>query len=185
MSDPRSENCRAFALNPAGLVVGVELIYQPQPAARYELIRVELIDEPTGGVGGPTVANCTVLDRAGVQIAERVYLAWPWPNLTERALPGNPNGQHMLANRYFPPSLGPLALYVGDANGGIIGDVIGGLGLPLGHHVSFRATWQERGSEPPPGEPPPGVDYAALLAEVQALRGDVRELALHLGLVLP
>ena len=190
-ADPRAANCRAFAKDAAGLITGVALDYVEQSASRYALYSVALIDEPTNGVGGPTVATCTVLDANGIQVAERVYLAWPWPDLQQRALPGNPNGQHFISNKFFPPNKGPLALYVGDASGNVLSDVIGGLGLPEGHHVSYRVTWRERVStpEPPPVEPPPGDDLAAglaaLQADVQALRSDVRQLALHLGLVLP
>jgi hypothetical protein len=39
-----------------------------------------------------------------------------------------------------------LALYVGDANGNPISDIIGGLGLPDNRHVCFMLTWKERSS---------------------------------------
>jgi hypothetical protein len=167
-TDPRAANCRAFAISTDGLITGVDLDYLEQPATPYQLVRVELIDEAANGVGGPTVATCTVLDGDGLAVGARVYLAWPWPNLTNdadhRGLPGNPNGQHTIVNKCYPPLIGPLALYVGDSNGQPISDIIGGLGLPLGHHVSYRATWRARNTTP---EPTP-VESPALVAALAA-----------------
>ena len=142
MSDPRAKNCQAFHVRSDGKVDGVELFVRAHPAMRFELVWVELIDEVRAQ--GTHVATCRVLDKAGIQIGEQVSLAWPWPNLTEFSLPGNPNGQHPITNKYNPPNVGPLALVILDAEGRIISDEVGGLGLPGGHHVSFVATWRER-----------------------------------------
>ena len=118
-------NCRGFRVDDAGKVVGVELVHVPNPATPYELARVELLDEYAAG--GGTVAKFQVL-ADGVVTGERVYLAWPFPELSNRLLPGNPNGEHMITNGYDAAKghRGPLALYVGDAAGGVISDVIGG-----------------------------------------------------------
>lgn len=147
-SDPRAENCRAFRMDGAGKVVGVELVHVPNPATPYELARVELLDEYAAG--GGTVAKFQVL-AGGVATGERVYLAWPFPELSNRLLPGNPNGEHMITNGYDAAKgdRGPLALYVGDAVGGVISDVIGGLGLPNNRHVSYLVTFRARTDEPP------------------------------------
>ena len=142
MSDPRAENCRGLRTNQSGQITGVELQVRTNPDAPYELMRVELIDE--AAAQGNTVASCTVVDVRGLPVAERVYLAWPWPDLTEKALPGNPHNQHMIRNGYTPPAAGPLALYVGDADGAPISDMVGGLGLPWNRHVSYRVTWMAR-----------------------------------------
>lgn len=182
MIDPRAENCRGFATS-NGLVTGVLLQVDAHPATPYELLKVELIDE--GAAGGTTVATCVVLDRNGVQMGERVYLAWPWPNLTEHALPGNPNGQHWIGNGYAPPNLGPLALYVGDTEGKPISDVVGGLGLPHDRHVSYRATWQERGSAPTTDSGTDGgdlvIDVTALVEPLERIADALERLAAHLG----
>jgi hypothetical protein len=156
----------------AGRVISVELVHVPIPTARYALLRVELIEEEAAQ--GNTVASCVVLDANGVQTAESVYLAWPFPDLSNRALPGNPNNQHMIMNGYAPPSIGPLALYVGDRAGAPISDVIGGLGLPGNRHVCYRATWQERTAEPEP-EPHPSSDSFGRIAAA------LERLAAHLG----
>ena len=95
--DPRAENCRGFRVDDAGKVVGVELVHVRNPATPYELARVELLDEYTAG--GGTVVKFQVL-ADGVATGERVYLAWPFPDSSNRLLPGNPNGEHMIANGY-------------------------------------------------------------------------------------
>ena len=151
MSDPRADNCRAFATDAGGKVTGVALQVDVRPATRYALVRVELIDEVAAQ--GNTVATCVVLDRGGLMIGQPVSLAWPWPGLTDYALPGNPNNQHMITNGYAPPAVGPLALGIRE-QGVIISDVVGGLGLPFNRHVSYRATWRERD----PDAPEPGGD---------------------------
>jgi hypothetical protein len=155
MSDPRAENCRAYHLAPDGRVDGVKLEYVPNPSTKYELIRCELI--PEGDAGDTTVAHYQVLDKDNLMTGERVYLAWPWPEIKFRQLPGNANGQHMIINGYDAAAgkVGPLALFVGDAKGEIISDVIGGLGLPNNRHVCYRLVWRERGAGTVTPPPPP------------------------------
>ena len=177
MTDPRAANCRQFSIDNAGLVTGVELDYRELPGGQFRLVKVELIDERAAQ--GNTVANCIVLDKDGNQAAAPVYLAWPWPNRTDWALPGNPHGQHMITNGYAPPDSGPLMVYVGDAAGNPIGDVIGGLGLPHNRHVSYMTVWRERAAEPDPDpepEPAPALDVA-----VARIANALERLASHLG----
>ena len=178
MADPREWNCQGFNTDAQGRVTGVYLEYVPVPSARYELVRAELIDE--AAARGNTVAIFTVLDAMGLPTAEKVYLAWPWPALDEgRLLPGNQDGQHMIINGYSPPELGPLAMYVGDSAGEVISDMIGGLGLPDNHHVSFRLTWKERGAVDP--ETPGDGGSAAGVAALERIASALERLAAHLG----
>ena len=170
MTDPRAENCKASKIV-NGLIMGVELAYVPNPSLKYELIRCGLIDEPTNGVGGPTVASCVVLDKDNIQTTERVFLAWPWPGMKDgHGLPGNPGGQHMISNKYNADKgeKGPLGLYVGDANAVPISDLIGQVGLPNGHHVSYHFIWKERGAAPiEPVPEPGGIDLTVTNALLQ------------------
>ncbi len=182
--DPRAENCRAVVVNGAGQVTGVELRYVAKPESKFELVRVELVDE--AAAQGNTVATCVVLDANGVQTADTVYLAWPFPALGNVLRPGNPNGQHMITNGYNPPDLGPLALFVGDASGAPISDIVGGLGLPWKRHVCFRATWRERGSSTGGGDTggSEGENGAALVriaASAERAAAALERLAAHLG----
>lgn len=185
MADPRAENCRALKVSTSGLIEGVELVYRPLPSSKYELRRVELIDEQ--GAQGETVAACVVLDRDGIETGEKVWMAWAWPELDGgRLLPGNVEGRHMITNGYDPTKgVGPLALYVGDAQGEPIGDVIGGLGLPWNRHVSFRAVWVERGATGAPesdaGEGEVGAGAGAAVAALERVAGALERLAEHLG----
>lgn len=180
MADPRAENCRAYHLDAGGRVDGVKLEYLEVPSSLYRLVLVQLIGEAEAA--GNTVATCTVLDLHGVTVAERVYLAWPWPSIANRALPGNPSGQHMISNGYDAAkgALGPLGLYVGNAAGNPISDLVGGLGLPNNRHVCFRATWQERSTEPEPGS---GVDLAPVLSKLDAIHADLAKFMKHLGAI--
>jgi len=189
-TDPRAPNCRALTQNAQGQITGVELQVVLQPTARYELIRVELIDEPSAQ--GNTVATCAVLTAEGIQIAQPVSLAWPYPDLANFALPGNPNNQHMITNSYAPPNLGPLALCIRE-NNTIISDIVGGLGLPWNRHVSYRATFQERLLDSPPdddGDPDiPDVDTLDLWQREVAATEDIalslRKLIAHWGVPTP
>jgi hypothetical protein len=157
MIDPRAANCRAYA-DENGLVTGVLLAHIPVPSARFELVRVDLIDEASAA--GQHIASIHVLDALNLPTPARVYLAWPWHNWTfparfeEMGLPGNPNipYQHMITNGYNPPQVGPTAIFVGDASGNVISDVCGGFGLPFNRHVCYSLIFRERAAvEPPPG----------------------------------
>jgi len=163
--DPRAENCRANALNSANQVVGVELVVEKQPDTEYELVLAELIDETASG--NNTVATCVVLNEANIQTAAKVYLSYPYwrlenaaahvgdpeARLQNKLLPGNPSGEHVISNGYYPPAVGPLALYVGDNAGRINSDIIGGVGLPYKRHVCFRFTWRKRAVAEEPDTP--------------------------------
>lgn len=140
--DPRTPNARAFHVDASGRVDGVELVYVERPDTAYQLVQARLIDEASAG--GNTVAKFAVIDCNGVPISANVYLAWPFPNLTQQALPGNQNQEHMIASGYNPPDVGPLAIFVGDEQGRINSDVIGGLGLPFKRHVSYYLAFKRR-----------------------------------------
>lgn len=168
-SDPRGENARAYHMGADGTVDGIELVYLPMPSSAYELIHADFI--PEREAAGNTVANFVVYDRTGIPAMERVYLAWPWPSMNEgKLLPGNQNGQHMVTNGFVPPNLGPLGMFVGDAAGNPISDLIGGIGLPINRHVCFRLVWRERWPEDPDdggGDDPGGsVDLAGVVAAI-------------------
>lgn len=154
MSDPRSENCRRVTVDSDNLITGVELHYLPAPQTKFELIRAQLIDERTAQ--GQTVASVQVLDATNLPLRVNCYLAWPWggwqyPNrFAERLLPGNPNYpyQHVITNKYNPSTQsGPLAIYIGDSEGNVLSDVIGGLGLPAGRHICFDLVFRERSAQ--------------------------------------
>lgn len=201
MNDPRAENCRRFAVDAANKVTGVALTYLRAPAARYELIKAELIDEETAQ--GQVVAGVHVLDATGLPAMVQCYLGWPWqswqhPNRFEnRLLPGNTNYpyQHMITNKYDPAGPGPLAIFVGDRDGNVLSDVVGGLGLPAGRHVGYQLVFRERSAAPAPVEPPPPDEppvtppvsgdveqaVAALAAQLARVEAKLDRLAKHLG----
>lgn len=176
--DPRADNCKAYAKNSNGLIVGIELEVKYNPTAKYELYRVDLIDEVQNGVGGPTVAKFKVYDKAGIEAPERVYLAYPWFGYQNWLLPGSTD--HVISNRFDPPNKGPLAIFVGDVNHHPISDEVGGFGLPEGHHVSFSLVFRERGAVDPDGD----GSQAEVLAAIAALDAKVVLLGEHLGITL-
>lgn len=150
MSDPRASNCQAYHVNAAGIVDGVQLTVLPVAGTQYVCKSVTLIDE--GAAQGQITAQILVYSADGLPLmSEKVYLAWPWdgsPNLPNKALPGNTNypANHVIANGYTPPAQGPLAIYVGRADGSIDSDIVGGLGLPNNRHVSYNLMFQARGA---------------------------------------
>ena len=191
MSDPRSENCRGYA-EVGGKVTGVKLEYLPALGTKYRLIRAELVDEVAAQ--GNVVANVQVLDRENIPARVNCYLAWPWQGwqypagFENKVLPGNPSipYSHMVTNAYNPKregpnaEAGPLAIYIGNSDGSVISDVIGGLGLPKGHHVSYDLVFKERGDDPPVVPKPPVAD-GELAAQLQRIEEKLDRLSQHLG----
>jgi hypothetical protein len=191
MLDPRLDNCRQYRMDAAGKVVAVGLDWMPEPAARFRLARVRLLDEYEAQ--GKTVATVSVYDKDGqllpVRDGEgrllpvRVGLGFPYEgyvSFRHVIWPGNDKVpvEHMIVNGYVPPDRGPLGIAVYDGEGRLISDVVGGLGLPLNHHVSYEVVYVERVEEIPeipeepeePGEPPPGdvdVWLPAVLARIE------------------
>ena len=181
MIDPRAENCRAMRWD-NGKVRGVELSYTQNLSTRYQLTSVRLRDEDEAQ--GQTVARVTVLDKDGNNNYNTgVYLFWPYPSVDNSAVANNSNYpyEHLVVNAYSPPGLGFLGIYVG--LGEIDSDLIGGLGLPNGHHVSFDMTFQERGGDPvdPPIDPPIDPDDGDILERLQRIEAKLDKLSYHVG----
>lgn len=149
MANPLDPKCQAFAVNSAGQVVGVKLAIREVAGAKYVLKSVTLQDETTQQ--GTTVANCSVLNKDGINTGLLVRMAWPGagPFWDASALPGNNDNRHMITNGYNPgvdgQNMGPLALFVGTQNSPE-SDVLYGLGLPMNRHVSYTVVFQERGA---------------------------------------
>ena len=194
MTDPRSENCRGYA-ETDGKTSGVRLEHLPAPEATYELIRATLVDEVASQ--NNIVATVQVLDKDNIQARVNCYLAWPWEGwqfprgFENKLLPGNPNVpyQHMITNKYNPGGFGPnskpgpLAIYIGDGNGNVISDVIGGLGLPGGRHVCYDLVFRERtGGEPGGGEPGGGEPGGAVTDQLQRIEEKLDRVIAHLGI---
>lgn len=167
-TNPLDPNCQGFKTDTSGKVTGIQLGITKVENAKYEVYRVRMRDE--NEAAGQTIASCQVLDRNGINTGEQVRLTWPGkqPPFQDSGMPGNPNNVHMIANKFTPPSLGPLALHVGGFNAPI-SDIVYGLGLPAGHHVSFDVVFREKGAvvvDPPPVDPPTGD--AARIAKLEA-----------------
>lgn len=181
MQDPRAENCRRFA-DANGKVVGVELEYLAVPSAKYELVKVSLVDEEAAQ--GQTIASVSVLDRDGLAAQERCYLAWPWSGwqfpakFENTLLPGSANVpyQHVITNGYIPPAKGPLAIFIGDHDRNVQSDVITGLGLPANRHICFQLVFRERGTQI---LPPKTEDLASQLKRIEE---KLDRLSSHFGL---
>ena len=173
MNDPRSENARQFTTN-NGMVTGVELAHIPVAGSKWELVQVALIDEASAQ--GNTVARVLVRDKEGIDSQVNCYLAWPWKGwhapspLENKQLPGSANYpyEHVISNGY------------NDAQGNVISDVIGGLGLPHNHHVSYHLVFRERGTIDPNTHPEtdPGGDITERL---QRIEEKLNRLAAHFG----
>ncbi len=148
MSDPRAANCRAFHVNAAGKVDGIQLVWTPVPSARYACASAQLIDEDAAQ--GNCVVTVEVLNQAGIKTAERALMTWPYGQTQSADAPigpGNPNNQ-FTAESVYPSSkgVGPLGFFVGDANKQPISDIIWGYGLPDNRHISGYVVFQERGA---------------------------------------
>jgi hypothetical protein len=179
LTDPRAANCRGFQVNGEGKVIGINLVHVPVPSAMYELARAELIDEIAAQ--GQTVVTAVVLNADGIQVAERVMMAWPFPNLNAEdspAGPGNPQNQFAITSKFPENVVGPLAFAVYDVAGSLISDVIGGYGQVLGRgHISGRLTFKQRTNPDPDPTPDPVPDGDALTRIAVAIEA----LATHLG----
>ena len=177
VTDPRAENCRKFYKSPDGVVRGIELVYEPNLAAKYELVSVAMFDKTQSG--GNHVITYVVLDENNVPIPVIVSLAWPYPTLTNYAVPGNPNRQHIVENKIVG-RWGPLAVCIVE-NGEKVSDVIGGFGLPEDQHVSFDVVFRRRSKNTPapPVTPLPPVDETA--KAIEALHNTLKIIGKHFG----
>lgn len=184
MSDPRDENCKRFSES-GGMVTGVHLSHVAMPETKYELVKATLIDE--AAAQNNIVARVAVLDKNGIPATVTCWMAWPWKGQMPGAWegmgrPGNMDYpyKHMITNVYNPASSqGPLAIFIGDASGSIESDVIAGLGLPGGHHVSYDLVFRERTGEPPVTPPAPSGDASAQLRRIE---DKLDRIARHFGI---
>lgn len=160
MADPRDVNCQKFA-QVGGFVTGVELTVREHPASKYRLHKALLIPEAQSA--GQHVATCSAVDAGGIPTGDPVFLTWggfagagqgrdiPFDEI---APSGSSNNVHVITNPYDPSlKLGPLCIKLGDGLMTTDSDVVGGIGLPGGHHVSFVFIFVMRGSAGPDVDP--------------------------------
>ena len=181
--DPRTTNATHHALD-QGKVTAVHLTVHPVPAATYACTLVRVIGEDEQGVRGPTVARVAVYSRAGRRILATVILATGYNGglAFDALLPAfGEKIEHTITNKFDPPNLGPLAIYIaGDDGKQIDSDVVASLGLPYGHHVSYEIEFRERSiltfkepaapiNEPPAGDPDLLTRVQQLEARMSAL----------------
>lgn len=162
--NPLHENCQGYKESPDGKVIGVQLGIHPVANSQYAVYAVRLIDESQSQ--GRTDASCMVLDAAGIDTRIPVSLGFPWggnPPLANVLMPGNSENRHVIVNKYWPPNVGPLALFVGSKDK-IDSDIVWGLGLPKGHHVSYIVTFKRRGAPGNGGTDPDDQPLAARVA---------------------
>lgn len=166
-NDPRHPNCQDLRFDNQGKCVGIYLFNLVNPNRRYRLRSVRMLDEYEAN--GRNIAYVSIRDKEGFEaVGKTAMLAYPFDkndSFVNALYPGSAKNEHTIANKFSPPSMGPLAIYVkadGTNRFQYDSDIIGGFGLPAGHHVSFDVVFQERGEpddgngeEPPPPPPPP------------------------------
>lgn len=154
--DPRSARAKAFA-NPGSKIEGMKLSYWKMPETRFQAVDVDILTEDESKNETKAIIHIWRWENVGgrdvlIPARARCYLAWPIDSsgnpdsLESWQLPGNVNepAEHIITNSFSPPKSGPLAIFIGNDQGGIDSDVIGGLGLPNSRHVSFHITFCER-----------------------------------------
>ena len=148
--DPRDDTAKGHRQDSNGKITGIHVNVHTLPDIRFRCTSVQVMSEEKSM--GQTVCYVTVKNRAGViQCNERVVLATGYNGgLTFDAILDAGNGnvpvEHMLSGGPFnPPNLGPLAVFVADANGKPVSDVVGNLGLPYKRHINVLIEFTERG----------------------------------------
>lgn len=154
--DPRTDKCKKFALS-GGKVTGVALTVHAMPETKWQLVKVDLYDENDSRNETKCLTHVIERIKVGTKTIEaparaKCFLAWPIDSsgdpdsLEQWQLPGNVNQpyEHIITNTFSPPKKGPLAIFIGDDDGNIDSDVVGGLGLPDGRHVSYHLVFVQR-----------------------------------------
>ena len=131
------DNTKHFRIDDKGKIVAVRLIIEDVPNQIYEVKTLRLIDEYESN--GRTIAYCSTSD-----YREDIFLGWPYrqgyKSLATTAI-SNDNGEIPIINKFWNNDYGWLAVHVGRLPES---QIVGGLGLPLGHHVSFEIKWEKR-----------------------------------------
>lgn len=143
-NDPRRLNGRSHEMT-NNKVTGIHLTVHVKPERTYKVRNCYLIDE--AAASGQTVCKVKVFGKDGMEQPADVRLATGYngqdDKFDEYLTAGNAGNEFVITNKFWPPSLGPLAVVI-LANGQIDSDVAGNIGLPFGHHVSFYVEFIER-----------------------------------------
>lgn len=142
--DPRQANGRGHVMT-NDKVTGIHLTVHVKPERKYRVSNFYLIDELAAS--GQTVCLVKVYGKDGREKPADVRLATGYngqdDKFDEYLTAGNARNEFVITNKFWPPSLGPLAVVILN-NGQIDSDVAGNIGLPFGHHVSFYVEFIER-----------------------------------------
>lgn len=142
-----------------GLVTGIQLFIEEDSQSKYKVTELELIDETTAQ--GRTIAYC--------DSPSQLYLCYPYRRGYKNFENEIPVGKEVvIANGFNPNDYGYLAIKSEN------GDVVGGLGLPANHHVSFKIKWEEKQRE----EVGEDLLYRCLYAEArgESIQGQIHVL---------
>lgn len=163
------QRCLEFRTDPSGKVIGVKLGITKIPNSKYEIAFVGFRTEEESR--GQSIAQCSVLNREGINTGTPARLSWPGqgPTFEQSLLPGNPNNQHIIVNGYNPPNMGPLAIHLGSKDAPE-SDIVYGLGLPYNRHVGYDIVFRERGVHVDPVIDDPSSDLESLRKEVRELQ---------------
>lgn len=153
--DPRQQNARTHGLVD-GKVTAVWLTVHTKPETKYKCVNAMVINEENAK--GQTTIFVSVKNKNGTYANDQVIMATGYQGQSDKfddyLTPGNSFRpvQHILADShngsgctFIPPALGGIAIFVAGSDiKQINSDVVGNLGLPYAHHVSYMLEFVER-----------------------------------------
>ncbi len=105
----------------------------------YKVTFADSVGEKNGN-GGRTLARIKVPSSFNGQVILGLNYQGN-PNSFDGKIKHSPGQDIVIVNKFFDNSLGPLAIFL-EENGKIVSDVVGGIGLYHGSHMSWDITFE-------------------------------------------
>lgn len=153
VNDPRLANARLHS-EEGGLITGVFLTWEPVQDALYKCTLAQLVNEVSAN--GQTICRVSVFDEAASPTVANVGLLLGYTSKgngimrdaneflgIDTNIKSGTAVEHVITNKFEPPNQSGLAVAI-VADGKVISDVVSGMGLPWGHHVSFSLIFRRK-----------------------------------------
>lgn len=142
MHDVRSDSARDHTVDKSGRVTGVHLTVHDLPTSPFKATLVSVLGEDRSG--GQTVARIKVVDDSGSGLRPVLFTGYRGNTESFDEMIEVNGYVAVIASKFDPPNLGPLAIGLVDQYGRMQSDLVGSLGLPWGRHVSFDIEFVRR-----------------------------------------
>lgn len=141
--DPRTKTADKHSGGDGQRVTGVNVLVRTNPSSQYRAVSVEtLLNDESCNVYVFENVNGAVVPAFNSRMVTGSSDGYKYDNLVEA--PSSPGSFFMgRDSKFWPPAIGPIGAVIVE-NGKAVSDIVYGMGLSEGQHMSYRIVFERR-----------------------------------------